>query len=76
MEMSSKSREHQDVETQATSDRQEEAVKTSTVDSARLAEIRIRAYEIYMERGGQPGHDVDDWIQAEREIESKLRSNS
>jgi hypothetical protein len=76
MKMSSKSRGHQDVETQATSDQQEEAVKTSTGDSPRLAEIRIRAYEIYMERGGQPGHDLDDWIQAEREIESKVRSNS
>ncbi len=76
MKMPSKSWGHQDVETQATSDRQEEAVKTSTGDSPRLPEIRIRAYEIYMERGGQPGHDVDDWIQAERELESKVRSNS
>jgi hypothetical protein len=76
MKMSSKSRGHRDVETQATSDQQEEVVETSTGDSPRLAEIRIRAYEIYMERGEQPGHDLDDWIQAEREIESKVRSNS
>ena len=46
------------------------------VDSTREQEIRARAYEIYVERGGQPGHDVDDWIQAEREIESKVRSHS
>jgi len=32
--------------------------------------IRIRAYEIYMERGEQPDHDLDDWLQAERELES------
>lgn len=74
--MSSKSRGHQNVETQATSDRQEEAVKTSTGDSPRLAEIRIRAYEIYIERNGQPGDELSDWLQAEREIESKVRSNS
>ena len=74
--MSSKSKEHQDVETQATSGPQGEAVKTSAEDSRRLEEIRIRAYEIYLERGGKHGNDLDDWIQAEREIESKVRSNS
>ena len=46
------------------------------VDSTREQAIRARAYEIYLERGGQPGHDVDDWIQAEREIESKVLSHS
>lgn len=76
MKMSSKSRGHQDVETQASSDQQEEAVKTSTRDSPRLAEIRIRAYEIYIERDGQPGDELGDWLQAERELESKARSRS
>ena len=32
-------------------------------------EIRFRAYEIYLERGEQGGNDLDDWLQAEREIE-------
>ena len=32
-------------------------------------EIRQRAYEIYLERGEQPGCDLDDWLQAERELE-------
>lgn len=31
-------------------------------------EIRLRAYQIYVERGCVPGHDVDDWVQAEREL--------
>jgi hypothetical protein len=31
-------------------------------------EIRHRAYEIYLERGEQPGRDVEDWLQAEREL--------
>ena len=35
-------------------------------------EIRFRAYEIYLERGGQEGNDLDDWLQAEREIERGL----
>ncbi len=28
-----------------------------------------RAFEIYLERGEQPGRDLDDWLQAERELE-------
>ena len=71
--MSSKSNEHQYVESQATSAPQREVVNTSAADSPRVAEIRIRAYEIYVERGGQPGHDLDDWLQAEQELESKVR---
>ena len=30
--------------------------------------IRRRAYELYEQRGGEHGHDVDDWLQAEEEI--------
>jgi hypothetical protein len=33
-------------------------------------EVRCRAYEIYLERGGLPGQELEDWFQAEREIES------
>jgi hypothetical protein len=33
-------------------------------------EVRRRAYEIYLERGGLPGQEFEDWFQAEREIES------
>jgi len=33
-------------------------------------EIRRRAYEIYLERGGLPGHELEDWIQAESEFQS------
>jgi hypothetical protein len=34
--------------------------------------IRRRAYEIYLERGEQPGSELDDWFQAERELEGKV----
>jgi hypothetical protein len=30
--------------------------------------IAARAYQLYLERGCQPGHDVDDWLQAEYEL--------
>ena len=36
--------------------------------STREQEIRDRAYEIYLRRGAQPGNEVEDWLQAEREI--------
>jgi hypothetical protein len=39
-------------------------------NSVRDHEIRLRAYEIYLERGDQPGCELDDWLQAERELES------
>jgi hypothetical protein len=31
-------------------------------------EIRDRAYEIYLQRGAQPGYELEDWLQAEREF--------
>ena len=34
-------------------------------------EIRQRAYEIYLNRGATPGFELDDWLQAERELRSK-----
>jgi hypothetical protein len=36
-----------------------------------LAEIRHRAFEIHIERGGIHGCDLDDWLQAERELQEK-----
>jgi len=30
--------------------------------------IGCRAYELHLERGGQPGSALDDWLQAEREL--------
>ena len=31
-------------------------------------QIRLRAYQIYLEHGFQDGHDIDDWLTAEREL--------
>lgn len=36
-----------------------------------LEEIRQRAFEIYIARGGTHGCDLDDWLQAERELQEK-----
>lgn len=37
---------------------------------SREQEIRRRAYDIYLERGAQAGRELEDWLQAERELES------
>jgi hypothetical protein len=72
--MSLRSKEHRNLEPQETSAAQAESARTSVADSPRREEIRIRAHEIYIERGGQPDHDLDDWLQAERELEPKAQS--
>lgn len=48
------------------------AKKTRTAKSAPpREEIALRAYEIYLERGGAPGDALEDWIRAERELMEK-----
>lgn len=34
-------------------------------------EIALRAYEIYLERGGAPGDALGDWTRAEHELMEK-----
>jgi hypothetical protein len=31
-------------------------------------DVRDRAYQIFEERGSGHGHDVDDWLRAEKEL--------
>jgi hypothetical protein len=38
-------------------------------------QIRMRAYELYLERGGQPNDDLGDWLQAEREYRGQSRDD-
>jgi len=48
---------------------QSHAEDTSANHTPSREEIRLRAYEIYLERGGLTGNEFDDWLQAERELE-------
>jgi hypothetical protein len=68
MSMSSKPKRNGSTESQASST-QAETGEVSAGNSARGEEIRRRAYEIYLERGEQPGRELDDWLQAEGELE-------
>jgi hypothetical protein len=33
--------------------------------------IRQRAYELYLERGGEDGHAAEDWLRAEAEVRAQ-----
>jgi hypothetical protein len=37
-------------------------------------EIARRAYDLYLDRGCEDGHDVEDWLQAERELNGSTRA--
>ncbi|HUQ00568.1 MAG TPA: DUF2934 domain-containing protein, partial [Aeromicrobium sp.] len=39
-------------------------------------EVADRAYEFYQKRGGEPGHDQDDWFEAERQLQKKPGTSS
>jgi hypothetical protein len=32
-------------------------------------DIALRAYELFLQRGGQHGQDFEDWLAAERELQ-------
>jgi hypothetical protein len=34
-------------------------------------QIRRRAYELYLERGGTPGNENEDWLVAEQQVRSR-----
>jgi hypothetical protein len=36
--------------------------------TATETDIARRAHDLYLARGGEHGHDVEDWLQAEREL--------
>jgi hypothetical protein len=36
--------------------------------------IARRAYELYLARGGEDGHDLEDWLRAENELRREVPS--
>lgn len=46
--------------------------ESSRPTGAILEEIRSRAYDIYVKRGRLHGRELDDWLQAERELLDSL----
>ena len=46
--------------------RAKQVTRTPTAEA-----IQLRAYEIYVERGGIHGFDTDDWLKAELELSAR-----
>jgi hypothetical protein len=46
---------------------------TSGPSRPTLEEIAQEAYAIYMANGAQDGHDLDDWLEAERRIVARQK---
>jgi hypothetical protein len=46
------------------------------VSQPRPEEIAKRAHEIFLARGGAPGFELDDWLQAERELKAASRQRA
>jgi Protein of unknown function (DUF2934) len=39
-------------------------------------EIELRAYEIYLQRGGEDGNELNDWLAAEKELNGSLQMDT
>jgi hypothetical protein len=44
--------------------------------SVKESDIARRAFELYCDRGREDGHDVDDWLNAEREFRDLSSSST
>ena len=55
-----------DERTAAASDRPRKPLAPQA--SVDAGDVARRAYDLYLARGREHGHDVDDWMQAEREL--------
>jgi hypothetical protein len=50
--------------------------RNAALPPERAERIARRAYELAAQRGFAPGHELDDWLQAEREIEAGAPRNT
>jgi hypothetical protein len=45
-------------------------------DEPTLEQIQVRASEIYIQRGRTDGFDLNDWLQAEKELKTSIQNRS
>jgi len=56
------------IDRKSNGDKSESATGAMSISSdGALDRVRARAYHLFELRGRQPGHELDDWLQAERE---------
>lgn len=53
-------------------ERQTKVRAVSPVQHPNDEEVRRRAFEIHVARGGIRGYELDDWLEAEKELTQKL----
>ena len=54
----------------------EETTRTTPGAPPTIEEIRQRADQIFMARGGTPGTELDDWLRAEQELKKERATAS
>jgi len=57
--------------------RKTKTIKLVTAEQRRVVtkdDVARRAYELFLARGQAEGHDVDDWLEAERQLEAENRA--
>ena len=52
------------------------AVAIESTENDIAERIRERAYQLFEERGGELGHDLEDWLQAEAEVLGTPKPNA
>lgn len=53
-------------------DRELTSVASSRPAHVTDRDIACRAYDLYLARGCEHGHDADDWLQAERDLRGAM----
>jgi hypothetical protein len=48
--------------------------RASAARKTTYEQIQLRAYEIFLGRCGAPGNELQDWLQAERELAPRRKS--
>jgi hypothetical protein len=61
------------VKAQTTAAKSVKATAPSAAEMTRPSyeSIATRSFELYLARGAQPGHEVEDWLAAEAELTAK-----
>jgi len=54
----------------------ESATAAAIASGVTESEIARRAFELYCDRGREDGHDVEDWLRAERELRDLSSSSA
>ena len=60
-----------DVSSQSAPAEASDTGSTSMASEPSEEDIRLRAYHKYLSRGGNHGHHVEDWVEAEEELKRR-----